>query len=281
MGHYRTYPGYKMMRAVILLVGLAQVSWVLGDCGQTPLSPITTGFIVGGYEARPHSLPWQISLQGEFFGFDMGHFCGGTIISDRYVLTAAHCLGRNMKYKVVVGAHSLRTTDTYQKTIYVDEVIIHEGYNSNDITKNDIALLKLSESIQYSDGVQPACLPAKTQEYDDDTYFTVSGWGTLSAGGAMPDKLQQVEVPHFDRVDCNNLLASRGSIPETALCAGYPEGGKDSCQGDSGGPLVTLIDGDWTVAGVVSWGIGCASKNRPGVYTNVAKYIDWIEDNSN
>merc|ERR1711942_338050 len=104
MGQFRE--SFKMIRALILLVGLAQVSLVLGDCGKTAFSPLVSGFIVGGSEAVPHSLPWQISLQGEYYGWELGHFCGGTIISDRYILTAAHCLGGSYQYKVVVGAFS-------------------------------------------------------------------------------------------------------------------------------------------------------------------------------
>merc|ERR1712168_963649 len=130
-------------------------------------------------------------------------------------------------------------------------------------------------------GVQPACLPQKTQQWDDDVMFLVSGWGAVREGGRAPDTLQQVMVPHFNHDKCAKILAYRNRIPDTVICAGYPEGGKDSCQGDSGGPLVTLIDGEWTLAGVVSWGIGCARRGKPGVYTDVAKYIDWIEANTN
>jgi len=271
-----------MIRAAILLVCLAQVSWVLGDCGQTPIEPSVSGFIVGGNEARAHSLPWQISLQAQMFGFNMGHICGGTVISNKYIVTAAHCLTNPMmSYKVVVGAHSLRKTESYQSTLDVEEVIVHKGYAASDGEEDDIALLKVSGSIEYNDGVQPACLPDKSQEWNEDHTFIVSGWGAVKEGGSSPDKLQQVMVPYFDHDKCNTMPFYWGKIGEGVLCAGYPEGRKDACQGDSGGPLVTLIDGDWTLAGVVSWGIGCARANRPGVYTDVAKYIDWIDNNTN
>merc|ERR1719228_1732795 len=271
-----------MTRTLLLLVALAQVSWVLGDCGKPAISPNVNAFIVGGNEATAHSLPWQISLQATYFGFDLGHICGGSIINDQYIVTAAHCLTNPvMGFKVVVGAHSLRRGSDYQETFVVDKVIIHESYDENDGSVGDIALLKLADKITYSDGVQPACLPKKTQVYDDDDEFLVSGWGALTEGGSSPDKLQQVIVPHFNHDKCNKIPFYAGRIPDTVICAGYPEGRKDACQGDSGGPLVTLIDDEWTLAGVVSWGIGCARRNRPGVYTDVAKYIDWIEDHTN
>merc|ERR1719228_446323 len=136
-----------MMNPLLLLACFAQVSWVLGDCGNTPFNPLHTGFIVGGHEATPHSIPWQISLQASFRGFEMGHSCGGSIVSDQYVITAAHCIVENYYWKpfVVVGAHNIKIEDAYEKKIMVSEVIMHPKWNANDYTMYDIALLKLEE----------------------------------------------------------------------------------------------------------------------------------------
>merc|ERR1719210_772708 len=103
--------------------------------------------------------------------------------------------------------------------------------------------------------------------------FLASGWGSL--GDSYATKLMQVSLPYITQETCSGLLGSY-RIHEAVICAGYQEGGKDSCQGDSGGPLATIVNDKWTLAGVVSWGTGCAQENRPGVYTHVAKYLDFI-----
>merc|ERR1712198_161752 len=220
---------HRMMSVLPLLFGLLQAAHVLGDCGKTPIQPNVNAFIVGGSQARPHSLPWQISLQGSYYGYDTGHFCGGTIISDKYIITAAHCLTEDgMSYRVVVGAHSLRQADNYEASLPVEKVIIHEGYDDEEGTEDDIALLKLKGSIEYSDAVQPICLPAKTQEWDEDDMFLVSGWGAKKEGGGTPDKLHQVMVPYYNNDKCNSLRFYKGSIHDKVICAGYPKGRKDA-----------------------------------------------------
>merc|ERR1719187_1122539 len=111
-----------MIQTLFILVSLAQVSWVLGDCGKPAIDPNVSAFIVGGTEAVAHSLPWQISLQATYYGYDIGHICGGSIISERYVVTAAHCLtNKAMTFRVVVGAHSLGRQDSYQATHEVEK----------------------------------------------------------------------------------------------------------------------------------------------------------------
>jgi len=261
---------------MLLLVGLAQVAYVLADCGRTPITPMISGYIVGGNEARAHSLPWTISMGMYYYGQDIGHFCGGSIVTDEFIVTAAHCLEYDyLKPYVTVGSHSLSQTDVYEERYEVAQVLVHPGYKRGDAMIHDIALLKLKTKITFTDGVQPVCLPEATQTWDEDVMFLVSGWGGLQEGKAGPDVLNQVMLPYYNHADCYVKLF--GLIHEEVLCAGYEQGGKDSCQGDSGGPLVTLVDGQWTLGGVVSWGFGCARANAPGVYTDVAKYRAWIE----
>jgi len=269
------------MKLLILFVIFANVAAVLAvQCGQTPNPPNLGGFIVGGQEARPHSIPWQIGL-GTLFKYGSkyyqgGQICGGSIVSDRLVVTAAHCISPNKKYYVAVGQHDKKSnSEASKKVVMVAEAITHPNWNDRRITKYDIAVLKLSEPITFNDAVQPICLPKAGASYADNAHFLVSGWGTLSEGGRGSNKLMQLVAPHIKMSTCQRYLG--GNVHKDVICAGYLNGGKDSCQGDSGGPLAAMVDRKWTLAGVVSWGYGCARKGNPGVYTNVGSYTDFIE----
>jgi len=265
------------MHALCLLAVTAvlQVSDVFGaSCGRTPIRPNVSGFIVGGVEARPHSLPWQIGL-GKMYGSSYGgQICGGSIVSENIVITAAHCISPGTKYYVVIGQHNKNKPDKYTKKIKVTEAITHPSWNDRNIIRYDIAILRLSESITFNDGVQPICIPESGASYADNAKFLVSGWGALKEGGWGSSVLMQLVAPHIPLSTCRKYLGS--SVHENVLCAGYLEGGKDSCQGDSGGPLATVVGGKWTLAGVVSWGYGCAQRGKPGVYTKVASYLDFV-----
>jgi len=269
-----------MLAIIISVVCLAgQVAFsVAGSCGSTPIRPNLGGFIVGGTEARPHSLPWQIRLGAQDDKY-MWTMCGGSIVSDRWVITAAHCIDLdNMgnKHFIYVGAHNMRSKDGYFKQIGVKRIIVHPNWNPDRVSDgNDIALLELDETISFNKAVQPICLPLAGSSYSSGMKFVVSGWGTLSEGGRSADKLMQLVVPHITQSPCKSVLHMR-SMPGQ-LCAGYLEGGKDSCQGDSGGPLAGKVGGRWTLVGVVSYGFGCARKGAPGVYTDVSQYRSFID----
>jgi len=248
-----------------------------GTCGapsKSPMSAGTTSYIVGGNEAEAHSLPWQISVQTPC-GF---HSCGATIISANIVLTAAHCVNRGDNIYVKAGAHSLSRDGQKYK---IQEIIPHSQYNIPKPFNNDIAILKIEGSgIRLGTNAMPACLPPSGHEWGLNTQFIVSGWGTLKPDGDSPDKLMQVTVPIADFNKCVRQYPYLTPSWKKVLCAGLDQGGKDSCQGDSGGPLVAKYNGKWTLAGVVSYGKGCAMANYPGVYTHVSHYIDWINQNS-
>merc|ERR1712227_408367 len=251
-----------------------------GKCGQPSVAggySDTSSYIVGGREATPHSIPWQVSVQTRS-GF---HFCGATIINNKYALTAAHCVKPGDNIYIVAGAHSKRNwQNDGGKKYKVERIIKHRDYNKGGSLKNDIALLKIYNGIDLTTYAMPACLPPKGYEYGSNTQFLVSGWGTLSSGGSSPDKLMQVTVPIVPFEKCarqNRMDTSWRKV----LCAGLDQGGKDSCQGDSGGPLVTKLNGKYVLAGVVSWGKGCAKAGYPGVYTHVSHYIDWLNQNMN
>jgi len=244
-----------------------------GECGQPKKQPFsaTSSYIVGGKEATPHSIPWQLSVQTTS-GF---HFCGATILSPNWAVTAAHCVDEGDNIRVVAGAHSKRSGG---KKYTVARIYKHKQYNSSNM-KNDIAMLQIGGSgMDLSEGsnAMPACLPQKGYEWQTGTQLLVSGWGTLSSGGRSPTNLMQVTVPLVEFSKCarqNGMSSSWRKV----LCAGYDAGGKDSCQGDSGGPLIGKVNGKYTLAGVVSWGYGCAKAGYPGVYTHVSHYIDWIK----
>jgi len=239
-----------------------------GQCGKPKHSPFAASFIVGGKEATPHSLPWQLSMQTSWGQ----HFCGASIINKNWAVTAAHCVNEGDNIKVVAGAHSKSSGgQKYQ----VERIIKHKEYNSRRMY-NDIAMLKIGGAgMTLSDNAMPVCLPSKGYEWATGKELIVSGWGTLRSGGSSPDKLNQVTVPVVDFNTCAHQNSMSTSWKHV-VCAGLEQGGKDSCQGDSGGPLVGEVDGAFVLAGVVSWGYGCAAAGLPGVYTHVSHYIDWM-----
>lgn len=237
--------------------------------------------IVGGTEVQPaHKYPWQIGLKNRG---GTSYWCGGAVINDRYILTAAHCFfdsnGNQEPAEdlvVGVGDHLMSSTSddvAATKTIGVAEVILHPSYDSDDFD-NDVALVKLSEVLAFSAEVRPVCLP----EDDSKTYAgaagIASGWGTLSSGGNQPNQLMEVTLPILEPSCWGQTVTDR------MLCAGYAEGGKDTCQGDSGGPLC-VVEGDrYYEVGVTSHGSGCADANSPGVYSRVSKFLSWIKANT-
>ncbi|CAH1246036.1 LPA [Branchiostoma lanceolatum] len=242
------------------------------ECG-VPAFTSSLNRIVGGEDAVYGSWPWQVSLLTSGT-----HSCGGSIIAPNWILTAAHCLRSGVSLQIQVGSHYRRSNDEpYQRNYDVSRIILHEDYDSRT-SDNDIALVKLSTSINYNDYVRPVCLPSEDAAVGTECYVT--GWGNLQSGfwGETPDILQQGKVPIIATQTCNSGNYYNGQITDNMICAGYTQGGVDSCQGDSGGPLVCPNDGKWVQTGVVSWGYGCADAYRPGVYVRVTNYISWINN---
>ncbi|XP_078093160.1 trypsin-10-like [Mustelus asterias] len=214
--------------------------------------------IVGGYECSPHSVPWQVSL-------DMGyHGCGGSLISDRWVISAAHCCPSHLK--VLLGAHNLKVHSSGEQLVGVESIYWHQQYNYQTLDY-DIMLVKLARSVTMTDFIKPVPLPTVCPL--PDTQCIVSGWGNIYSDN---DELQCVNVPLMNDAACNQGYP--GLITSHMICAGYMEGGKDACNGDSGGPLVC----DGILQGIVSWGRGCALRDSPGVYTKVCSLLPWIHD---
>lgn len=237
--------------------------------------------IVGGTEATPGELPYQISFQqvGGIFG-DF-HFCGGSILNADWIICAAHCVAGEdfnnpQDLQIVAGEHDQSVEDGNEQRIAVDMIVSHEDYNSGTIS-NDISLLHLASSIQFGEFAAPIALPAQLQVSTGDSL--ISGWGTLSSG-ATPDVLNKVTVPIITDAVCRSQYG-QDAVFDSMICAGLTGvGGIDSCQGDSGGPMVCNVGADQYLCGIVSWGRGCGLPNYAGVYTEVSYFVDWIAANA-
>jgi len=205
-------------------------------------------------------------------------FCGGAILSSDTIITAAHCtLGQNIDtFKVVVNEHDV-TVDDGQEVLDICSKKEHPSYSSHT-NAHDIAILTLCKPVTFTPKVSPICLPEQPGEDYDNVLSTVTGWGTLSLGGAQSDVLMGVNVTTIDNTECDNDYGG-GVIQESMICAKAP--GKDACQGDSGGPLITKEPGDfYSLIGIVSFGAGCADPNFPGVYARVTEDLGWIKENT-
>ncbi|XP_053383873.1 uncharacterized protein LOC123562463 [Mercenaria mercenaria] len=241
------------------------------------------GRIYGGSKASYGMYPWQAGIRRRLSGY-LGyhlHHCGGTIIGEYWVLSAAHCFRDASKAQVIVRTGDLNSgyRDKYEQEFDVEAIIQHERYNSAQDYDYDIALLKLrpihGRGIVFNDYVQPACLPNETTEYRPGHKCLISGWGEHE-DDSRSVHMKAARVPLVDQRTCNRLY--KQTITPNMACAGYLAGGTDTCSGDSGGPLVCKINDKYTIMGVVSFGEGCAVPNAPGVYARVSAFIPWIKE---
>ncbi|XP_067418389.1 complement factor D [Emydura macquarii macquarii] len=227
------------------------------------------GRILGGYEAPRHLKPYMASLQ-----VDQKHVCGGFLIAEQWVLSAAHCLEDNpgnKPFQVLLGVHSLSQPEPHKRLYGVRTQIRHPG-SSEETYDDDLLLLQLEEKALLNEHVK--VLPFQRQDSDvpADTLCEVAGWGKMTHSGALPDKLQQVALPVISRKECNQRNRHDNSITEKMMCTNSRK--LDTCLGDSGGPLVC----NGIAEGVVAGGSRvCGNYKRPGIYTRIAPYVDWIE----
>jgi secreted trypsin-like serine protease len=232
--------------------------------------------IVGGLPAAVGAYPWIVSLGVAGQPSSVGHFCGGALLSDRWVVTAAHCVTPNPQpdtVKVLSGTNFLATGG---KESTIEKIIVHPNWDRPTF-KNDVALLKLSQPLAGAVPIQ-VVTSATAPLAGPGILATVAGWGLTRESGQISNVLRHVGVQIVSNPVCNGPQSYSGSITDEMFCAGFVEGGKDSCQGDSGGPFMVFSgQGGFLLAGVVSWGEGCARPNKFGVYTRLWIYSDWIK----
>jgi len=255
--------------------------------------------IVGGHETEVNEYPWQAALERR--GRSEWYFhCGGSVISDQWVLSAAHCTygQRRQDLKVLLGEHDLTDSETTSIEMNIAQIINHHQYDKTVNINYDFSLLKLTSKIDFSSNshIRPICLPPYQSTKDYDNYIaTVTGWGAIN-GTDKSDTLQEVNVKVISNTDCSTkysllqspLFPREYQITESMICAEAEDGngGKDACFGDSGGPLVTKEPGsngevpgeNYELIGVVSWGPPgvCGLKHFPGVYARVNEVLHWI-----
>ncbi|XP_065447260.1 serine protease 27-like [Chrysemys picta bellii] len=275
----RTRQGWLMGHLCSLLATALLATSLVQACEQ----PMGSPRIVGGNNAENGAWPWQVSIRE-----GSNHICGGSLIAESWVVSAAHCFnGNKSAYHVNLGEYQLQNPSENLVSVSIKEIYHHPSY-TNISSSGDIALVELERAVSFNEVIRPICLPASSVEFPAGMECWVTGWGNTKYEESLeaPQTLQEVQVPLIDRDTCNSLFNTSSypddpqgidPIKQDMICAGYPEGGKDACQGDSGGPLVCEWDNAWLLAGVVSWGVECASPNRPGVYILLPPYADWIQ----
>ncbi|XP_029172443.1 serine protease lint [Nylanderia fulva] len=250
-------------------------------CGLRPLVS-RAGKIVGGKGAQFGEWPWQVLVrEATWLGLFTKNKCGGVLITDKYVITAAHCQPGFLASLVAVFGEFDISGELESKrsvTKNVRRVIVNRGYDPATF-ENDLALLELESPVQFDEHIVPICMPNDGIDFTG-RMATVTGWGRLKYNGGVPSVLQEVQVPIMENAVCQEMFQTGGHsklILESFLCAGYANGQKDSCEGDSGGPLVMeRPDGRWFLVGTVSHGIKCASPYLPGVYMRTTYFKPWL-----
>jgi secreted trypsin-like serine protease len=245
---------------------------ILALCGAAPSEPTKAGLqIVGGTAYSIATVPYQAAME---YGTGSTKYlrCGATIISNFYLLTAAHCRGSTYLpyYRIRVGTN---ITGSNGLTYNLAKFVIHSSYSSSS-QANDIAYLRTTTSITYSTNVRPASLIV-AGGFTTTQPLLITGWGTTSSGGSISRVLLGAVINFVSDATCKTQYGSTNIRPGMICAAAL---GKDTCQGDSGGPMV--IAGNKTLVGITSWGYGCADPRYAGVYTSVAYFRNWIKTNT-
>ncbi|CAL8324557.1 unnamed protein product [Merluccius merluccius] len=244
------------------------------ECGT---QPYTSSAIVGGQMSQKGEWPWQVSLHVR----GKGHVCGASVLNGSWLLTAAHCVLDDDKTKVdlweaLLGLHIQNQENEWTVRRNLKRIISHPDYNPLTYD-HDMALMELEEPVSLNQNIWPICLPSPSHQFPAGESAWITGWGATREGGFGAVILQKAEVRVVNQSVCSSLM--EGKITDSMLCAGVLKGGVDACQGDSGGPMsIISASGRVFQAGVVSWGEGCARKNKPGVYARVTQHRSWIRE---
>ncbi|XP_073674436.1 chymotrypsin-like protease CTRL-1 [Garra rufa] len=215
------------------------------------------------------SWPWQVSIKtssGELI-------CAGSLIDKNWILTAAHCLVEPTHHYVVLGQNDLASKDEFVQVKNISKVITHPDFNKQTM-HNDIALLKLSSSVEITSRISPICLPSSVPHIHPGTLCVITGWG-ITKDEWISQFLQEATVPIVSQTRCRRVWVMN-NITDAMICAGAS--GASSCQGDSGGPLMCERSGVWYQVGIVSWGDEDCVKDRPVIYTRVSSFNTWISE---
>ncbi|KAM6155240.1 tryptase alpha/beta-1-like [Rhynchocyon petersi] len=274
-----THPASLLQMLTLLVLALSLLE---GLTHGVPTSVLERVGIVGGNVAPRSKWPWQVSLR-LYTGYYWIHWCGGSLVHPQWVLTAGQCIGRERKYPsqfmVQLGEQHLYY---HEQLLPISRIIVHPNFSFVE-QGADIALLELQDPVNTSSHVKLVTLPPATQTFLQGTMCWVTGWGDVNYWQSLPPPypLQQVNVPIVENSLCDANYHN-GSytgdkiriVHDDMICAGTE--GLGPCKRDSGGPLVCKVNGTWMQAGVFSWGEACAQPNRPGIYTRVTYYLDWI-----
>ncbi|XP_015976316.2 urokinase-type plasminogen activator [Rousettus aegyptiacus] len=253
------------------------------QCGQKALKPRFK--IIGGEITTTEEQPWFAAIYRKHHRGPDAYVCGGSLISPCWVVSATHCFINYQKkedYIVYLGRSKLNSITPGEMTFKVEKLILHEDYSADTLAHhNDIALLKIrtnsGQCAEPSRSIQTICLPPK---YDDARFgesCEITGFGKQNTTDYFyPEELRMTVVKLVSHQDCQQPHYYGSEVTTQMLCAADPQWKTDSCKGDSGGPLVCSIHGRLTLTGIVSWGSGCAMKDKPGVYTRVSRFLTWI-----
>uniref|UniRef100_A0A8C4JB34 Transmembrane serine protease 12 n=1 Tax=Dromaius novaehollandiae TaxID=8790 RepID=A0A8C4JB34_DRONO len=236
--------------------------------------------IVGGHDAQVGAWPWLVSLQIHQVGVKFKHVCGGALVNENSVLSAAHCATlRNFNISSILSCLTEPTVWHCKRNIR--NITVHPEFKKETF-ENDIALFKLDSSVRYNDYIQPICLPsAYLYLYiDNETDCFISGWGRVAEKGKslLASVLKEAKVEIIPSDVCNAFNSYGGLIDSNMICAGSESGGIDSCQGDSGGPLMCYrpSTSKYYLIGITSFGIGCGRPKFPGIYVRLSPYKRWV-----
>uniref|UniRef100_A0A6J0SZ84 Transmembrane protease serine 12-like n=1 Tax=Pogona vitticeps TaxID=103695 RepID=A0A6J0SZ84_9SAUR len=269
--------------ALLMLLSHAHSAIPTDECGTRPaVEDITGTQVVGGHNVQLGAWPWQVSLQIYRVGSGRYlHECGGSLINNNSVLTAAHCIKKwiNPEYwRAVLGLHHLYKWNSHTMYRRVKKIVIHPDFKWGSY-ENDIAFFQLLRFVKYNEYIQPICLPDIAHLVTDMDLCYISGWGKREKKDKFQNTLQETKVDIIPLYICNRFDWFNGRISRNMICAGSASGHGDSCEGDSGGPLMCNFPNvsEYYLIGITSSATACGIPKHPGIYLNTVHYRTWID----